>query len=70
MNKVGYALVAIGIVALIIWGIVAFLADPGVHPGIKAAVAAVCIGVGILLAKVIRDRIEASKTDKFKGVER
>jgi len=70
MNKVAFALVAIGVVALIVWGAVEFLGDPEVHMGIKVAVAAVCVGLGILLAKVTRDRIKASKTDRFKGVER
>jgi hypothetical protein len=70
MNKVGYALIAIGVVALIVWGAVEFLADPEVDPIIKVAVAVVCTGIAVLLAKVTRDRIKASKNDKFKGVER
>ena len=70
MNKVGYALIAVGVVALIVWGAFEFLADPEVDPIIKVAVAVVCIGIAVLLAKVTRDRIKASKTDKFKGVDR
>ena len=70
MNKVGNALIAIGVVALIVWGAVEFLADPEVEPIIKVAVAVVFVGIGVLLAKVTRDRVKAAKTDKFKGVQR
>ena len=70
MHKIGYALIGIGVVVLAIWGAKEFLTDPGVDPLIRAAVAALCIGLVVLLAAVTRDRIKASRNDKFKGVQR
>jgi hypothetical protein len=70
MHKIGYALVGIGVAVLAIWGAKEFLTDPEVDPLIRAAIAALCIGLVVLLVAVTRDRIKASKTDRFKGVER
>lgn len=70
MNKVAYALIGIGVLALVTWGAREFLTDPGVHLLIRIAVAAVGLGLLILIGVVIRDRIRASRTDKFKGVQR
>ena len=70
MHKIGYVLIGIGVVVLAIWGAKEFLTDPEVDPLIRAAVAAVCIGLVVLLAAVTRYRIRASKSDRFKGVQR
>lgn len=70
MNKLAYALIGIGAVVLVVWGVKEFLTDPGVDLLIRIAVAAVGLGLLILIAIVARDRIRASKNDKFKGVER
>jgi hypothetical protein len=47
-----------------------FLTDPGVDLLIRIAVAAVGIGLLILIGVVVRDRVRASRNDRFKGVER
>ncbi len=70
MNKVAYALIGIGILVLAIWGAKEFLTDPGVDLLIRIAVAAVGLGLIILIGVVLRDRIRASKNDRFKGVQR
>ncbi|TFH37176.1 MAG: hypothetical protein E4G93_00825 [Dehalococcoidia bacterium] len=70
MNKVAYALIGIGAVVLVVWGVKEFFADPGVDLLIRIAVAAVGLGLLILIGMVARDRIRASKNDKFKGVQR
>jgi hypothetical protein len=70
VHKLAYALIGIGAVVLVVWGVKEFLTDPGVDLLIRIAVAAVALGLLILIGVVARDRIRASKNDKFKGVQR
>ena len=70
MHKLAYALIGIGALVLVVWGVKEFLTDPGVDLLIRIAVAAVALGLLILIGVVARDRIRASKDDKFKGVQR
>lgn len=70
MHKLAYVLIGIGALVLVIWGVKEFLTDPGVDLLIRIAVAAVGLGLLILIGMVARDRIRASKNDKFKGVQR
>jgi len=70
MHKIGYALIGIGALVLVIWGVKEFLTDPSVDLLIRIAVVAVGLGLLILIGVVARDRIRASKNDKFKGVQR
>jgi len=70
MHKLAYTLIGIGALVLVIWGVKEFLTDPGVDLLIRIAVAAVGLGLLILIGVVVRDRIRASKNDKFKGVQR
>jgi hypothetical protein len=70
MHKIGYTLIGIGALVLVVWGVKEFLTDPGVDLLIRIAVAAVALGLLILIGVVARDRIRASKSDKFKGVQR
>ncbi len=70
MSKIAYALIGIGAVVLVAWGVKEFLTDPTVDILIRIAVAAVALGLLILIVVVLRDRIRASKSDKFKGVQR
>ena len=66
MQKLAYALIGIGAVALVAWGVKEFMTDSTVAP-IRIAVAAVGLGILLLIGIVIRDRRRASKDDKFKG---
>lgn len=70
MHKIAYALIGIGAVVLVVWGVKEFFTDPGVDLLIRIAVAAVALGLLILIGVVVRDRVRASKSDKFKGVQR
>jgi len=70
VHKLAYALIGIGALVLVVWGVKEFLTDPGVDLLIRIAVAAVALGLLILIGVVARDRIRASKDDKFKGVQR
>jgi hypothetical protein len=45
------------------------MSDPTVDPLIRIAVAAVGLGILLLIGIVIRDHRRASKDDKFKGVQ-
>ena len=74
MRKVGGILLGIGLGILIIWGLywffaIAFLELPLV---LKIAIAAITIGLVVLLVSLGRERYRASKIekDKFKGVEK
>jgi len=69
MQKISYALMGIGALVLVIWGIKEFMTDATVDPLIRIAVAAVGLGILLLIAVVIRDRVRASKNDRFKGVQ-
>jgi len=70
VHKIAYALIGIGAVVLVVWGVKEFFTDPGVDLLIRIAVAAVALGLLILIGVVVRDRVRASKSDKFKGVQR
>ena len=70
MHKVAYALIGIGAVVLVVWGIKEFMTDPEVDLLIRIAVGAVALGLLILVGVVVRDRLRASKNDRFKGVQR
>jgi len=69
MQKLAYALMGIGALALVIWGVKEFMTDATVDPLIRIAVAAGGLGVLLLIGVVIRDRVKASRSDKFKGVQ-
>ena len=70
MQKLAYAWMGMGAVALIILGIKEFFTDPEVDLLILIAVGAVGLGLLVLLGVVLRDRRRSSKDDRFKGVER
>ncbi len=70
MQKIGYGLIGVGILALAIWAGVQFLSDPEVGTFVKVTIAAIVTGVLVLLGTVLRDRIRASRNDKLKGVQR
>jgi hypothetical protein len=70
MQKLAYALIGIGAVVLIIWGVKEFFIDPEVDLLIRIAVGAVGLGLLVLFGVVLRDRRRSSKNDRFKEVER
>jgi hypothetical protein len=70
MQKVGYILVGAGIVAIAAWVGRQLFIDPEIAAVIKVAIAVVVLGLLVLLGVVLRDRVRASRNDRFKGVER
>ena len=74
MRKAGGILLGVGLGILICWGLYWFfrLAFPSFPLVLKIAIAAIAIGLIILLASLGRERIKTSKEekDKFKEVER
>ncbi len=70
MQKLAYALIGIGAVVLLIWGVKEFFIDPEVDLLIRIAVGAVGLGLLVLFGVVLRDRKRSSKNDRFKEVER
>jgi ABC-type antimicrobial peptide transport system permease subunit len=73
MNRIGVILLATGVGVLIGWGLYWFfrLAFPGLPLPLKIGIAAIVVGLIVLLASLIRERRRVSKEDKerFKGVE-
>jgi len=70
MQKLAYALIGIGALVLVVWGIKEFFIDPEVALLIRIAVGAVGLGLLVLLGVVLKDRLRSSKNDRFKGVDR
>lgn len=66
----GWVLFVVGAVAIAGFGIYEFATDPAVEALQKLIVFAVFVGLGLLLISVIWERIKASKTDKYKRIER
>jgi len=66
----GWVLFVVGAVAVVGFGIYEFATDPAVEALQKLIVFAIFVGLGLLLISVIWERIKASKTDKYKEIER
>ena len=65
----GWAFLAVGLLAWLGYGIHVFATSP-IDPWRRLAVAAVAIGVLLLFASVIRDRMRAWGTDPYRHVRR
>jgi Flp pilus assembly protein TadB len=74
MRKIGGILLAVGLAILVGWGVYLIfnLVFPWLPLPVKGALAAVAIGLVILLASLVRERHRASKEEKekFKEVEK
>ncbi len=70
MHKLAYGLIGLGLLTLVAWGVKEFMTDSTVDILIRIAVACAGLGLLLLVGIVIRDRVRASKNDKFKGVQR
>jgi hypothetical protein len=73
MNRIGVILLATGAGVLVGWGLYWFfrLAFPGLPLPLKVGIAAIVIGLIVILASLIRERRRESREDKerFKGVQ-
>lgn len=74
MNRIGGILLAVGFGILMGWALYWFfrLAFPELPLALKIGIAAVVVGLIVLLASLIRERHRVSREDKdkFEGVEK
>lgn len=66
----GWGFFLVGVVAVAGFAIYEFATDPTVEALQKLIVFAIFVGLGLLLISVIWERVKASKTDKYKEIER
>ncbi len=70
MQNVAFILIGLGILTLIGWGVQGFFTESSIHLLIRIAVGVISVGVLVLIAMAIKDRVAKAKTDKFKEVEK
>lgn len=63
-RRTGWVLVVTGLAALVIYGLFLFLAVPG-NPLVKLAVSVPVLGLVVLFISVLRQRLQAAKTDRY-----
>ncbi len=68
-QKLGLALVGIGALALVGWSVSGFFAAADIPLVVRISMGVIGVGVVVLIASVIRDRMSAAKTEDFKGVK-
>jgi hypothetical protein len=66
----GWGLVVIGALIWVAYGIFLFVTDPTIGSMTKFLIALPVVGVLMLLISVIRERLNVSKTERYKEVER
>jgi len=69
-QNIAFALIGLGILALIGWGAQGFFLSSEIPLLVRIAVGAVGAGILILLGVAVRDRIKKAKDEDFKGVEK
>lgn len=67
-QKVGFALVGIGLLVLVGWSVQGFFFESEIPLVVRISAAAIAVGLIVLLGSVIRDRLAAAKTEDFKEV--
>jgi len=70
MQSAAFILIALGILALIGWGVKGFFMAADIPLLIRIAVGAISIGVLVLIGVAIKDRLAKAKTEDFKEVEK
>ncbi len=68
-RRIGWLLFVLGVIVVVGYAAYAFATDDAVPAFLKTAVAAVVVGLVLLLISVLRQRLVARKTDKYKEVE-
>ncbi|MCW9027750.1 MAG: zf-HC2 domain-containing protein [Kangiella sp.] len=69
MAIVGWIILIIGFVGFMVWQLFTFYTEPSVPFWVKAGVFLIEAGVLLLLGSVLRQRMIALKTDKYKNVK-
>ena len=70
MQNVAFILIALGVLALIGWGVQVFFMDSDIPLLIRIAVGAIGVGVLVLIVVAIKDRLAKAKTEKFREIEK
>jgi len=70
MQRAAFILIALGILALIGWGVKGFFMAADIPLLIRIAVGAISIGVLVLIGVAIKDRLAKAKTEDFKEAEK
>ena len=65
----GWLLFVVGTLIIVTYGAFQFAVDDTVPALIKSSVAAIVLGIVLLLFSVLRQRLITSKTDKYRDVE-
>ena len=66
----GWGLVIIGVLIWVAYGVYLFITDPTTGSLTKFLIALPVVGVLMLLVSVIRERVNVSRTERYKEVER
>ncbi len=70
MQKLAWGLIGAGTLAVTGWGLWEFLVADDVPLWVRVATAAVVLGVVVMIAVVLRDRLTREHADEFKEVQR
>ena len=69
-QKVAFALIGIGVVVIIGYGVKGFFLSADVPLAVRIAIGVIGAGILILLGAAIKDRIKKAKTDDFEEIEK
>ena len=69
IQKIGFSLVAIGVLALVGWSVQGFFLESEIPLFIRISVGAIGAGLLLLLGSVVQDRLAAAKTEDFTEVQ-
>ena len=73
-RSIAWVLISVGAIVLLSWGIWEVIrevvADSQIHGGIKLALAALLLGVVVLLVSVVREKLFTHRADPYKDIER
>jgi predicted anti-sigma-YlaC factor YlaD len=64
-RKTGWAVLVVGLVALLIYGTVLYIVDPWMSTVTKILVAVPAFGLALLFISVLRQRLRAARTDRY-----
>ncbi len=70
MQNVAFILIGLGILAVVGWSVKVFFMASDIPLLIRIAVGAIVVGVLVLIAVAIKDRLAKAKTEDFKEVEK
>ena len=70
MQNAAFILIGLGVLALIGWGVKGFFMASEIPLLIRIAAGAIGLGILILIAVAIKDRLNKARTEKFKEIEK